>query len=57
METIQDLKYYTVTTDLQELKKEREEAELGELDDEDLQPYLGKLTLTFFLFEALLKGV
>jgi len=42
METIVDLKYYFVTKDLVELKKERMEAELGELDDEDLVPYLGR---------------
>merc|ERR1719433_2446164 len=42
METIQDLKYYFVTLDMAELKKERLEAELGEMDDEDLEAYLGR---------------
>merc|ERR1719446_333750 len=42
METIQDLKYYTITTDLQELKTQWAEAELGELDDEDYEVYLGR---------------
>jgi len=42
METIKDLKYYTVTGDLAELKKEWAEAELGELDDEDFQLYLNR---------------
>merc|ERR550534_351497 len=42
MDTIQDLKYYTVTTDLADLKKQWMEAELGELDDEDYELYLGR---------------
>jgi TonB family protein len=42
MDTIKDLKYYTVTGDLAELKKEWFEAELGELDDEDFQLYLNR---------------
>merc|ERR1719471_1945861 len=42
MDTIQDLKYYTVTSDLAELKKQWLEAELGELDDEDYELYLGR---------------
>jgi len=42
MDTIKDLKYYTVTTDLADLKKQWMEAELGELDDEDYELYLGR---------------
>merc|ERR1719168_312427 len=42
MDTIKDLKYYTVTSDLAELKKQWLEAELGELDDEDYEIYLGR---------------
>merc|ERR1719483_1794496 len=42
MDTIKDLKYYSVTTDLAELKKQWMEAELGELDDEDYELYLGR---------------
>jgi len=42
MDTIKDLKYYTVTTNLQELKSEWEEADLGPLDDEDFELYLGR---------------
>jgi len=42
MESIKLLKYYTVTLDLVELKKEWFEAELGELDDEDFEIYLGR---------------
>merc|ERR1719189_925747 len=42
MDTIKDLKYYTVTNDLAELKKQWLEAELGELDDEDYEVYLGR---------------
>merc|ERR1719367_2387585 len=42
MDTIKDLKYYVVTTDLAELKKQWMEAELGELDDEDYELYLGR---------------
>merc|ERR1719483_1604280 len=42
MDTIQERKYYFVTKDLGELKKAWEEAELGELDDEDFQIYLGR---------------
>merc|ERR1719293_270467 len=42
MDTIKDLKYYFVTTDLADLKKQWMEAELGELDDEDFQLYLGR---------------
>merc|ERR1719499_2783956 len=42
MDTIKDLKYYTVTNDLAELKKQWLEAELGELDDEDYELYLGR---------------
>merc|ERR1719487_2435039 len=42
METIKERKYYTVTQDIKALKKLWEEAELGELDDEDFQSYLGR---------------
>lgn len=42
METIKERQYYTVTQDIQTLKKLWEEAELGELDDEDFQGYLGR---------------
>merc|ERR1719242_1806323 len=42
MDTIKDLKYYFVTTDLADLKKQWMEAELGELDDEDYELYLGR---------------
>merc|ERR1719483_530387 len=42
MDTIKDLKYYSVTTDLAELKKQWMEAELGELDDEHYELYLGR---------------
>merc|ERR1740116_224419 len=42
MDTIKERKYYFVTKDLGELKKAWEEAELGELDDEDFQIYLGR---------------
>merc|ERR1740129_2187250 len=42
MDTIKERKYYYVTKDLAELKKAWEEAELGELDDEDFQIYLGR---------------
>jgi len=42
MDTIKDLKYYNVTTNLQELKTEWEEADLGPLDDEDFELYLGR---------------
>merc|ERR1719394_487712 len=42
MDTIKDLKYYTVTTDLADLKKQWMEAELGERDDEDYELYLGR---------------
>merc|ERR1719373_713630 len=42
MDTIKDLKYYTVTGDLADLKKQWMEAELGELDDEDYEIYLGR---------------
>jgi len=42
METVQERKYYTITTNLAELKKEWEEAELGELDDDDFKLYLGR---------------
>merc|ERR1719300_1929012 len=42
MDTIKDLKYYTVTTDLADLKKQWMEAELGELDEEDYELYLGR---------------
>eukprot|EP00493_Phyllostaurus_siculus_P015144 UN15378 len=41
MDTIKERKYYFVTKDLGELKKAWEEAELGELDDEDFQILLG----------------
>jgi len=42
MDSIKDLKFYFVTEDLAELKREWAEAELGELDDEDFQVYLGR---------------
>jgi len=42
MDTIKDLKYYTVTSDLAELKKQWLECELGELDDEDYEIYLSR---------------
>merc|ERR1719173_68012 len=42
MDTIKDLKYYFVTTDLADLKKQWMDAELGELDDEDYELYLGR---------------
>merc|ERR1719300_188126 len=42
MDAIKDLKYYFVTTDLADLKKQWMEAELGELDDEDYELYLGR---------------
>jgi len=42
MDTIRERKYYNITTDLSELKKEWYEAELGELDDEDFQLYLDR---------------
>jgi len=42
MDTIKERKMYFVTEDLVELKKEWYEAELGELDDEDFQLYLGR---------------
>merc|ERR1719492_740258 len=42
MDTIKERKYYFVTKDLGQLKKAWEEAELGELDDEDYQLYLGR---------------
>merc|ERR1719450_1055983 len=42
MDTIKERKYYFVTKDLAELKAGWEEAELGELDDEDFQIYLGR---------------
>merc|ERR1719510_1649758 len=42
MDTIKERKYYFVTKDLGQLKKAWEEAELGELDDEDYQIYLGR---------------
>lgn len=43
METIQERKFYVVTKDLAELKKMWFEAELGELDDEDFELYLGRV--------------
>merc|ERR1711881_530775 len=42
MDTIKELSFYFVTKDLNELKAQWEEAELGELDDEDFQTYLGR---------------
>merc|ERR1719483_522581 len=42
MDTIQERKYYFVTKNMKELKKAWFEAELGELDDEDFQLYLGR---------------
>merc|ERR1719420_779504 len=42
MDTIKERKYYFVTKDLAELKKAWTEAELGELDDEDFELYLGR---------------
>merc|ERR1719354_674262 len=42
MDTIKERKYYFVTKNMKELKKAWEEAELGELDDEDFQLYLGR---------------
>merc|ERR1719190_170860 len=42
MDTIKERQYYFVTKDMAELKKMWAEAELGELDDEDFQTYLGR---------------
>merc|ERR1719428_2145696 len=42
MDSIKERKMYKVTTDLAELKREWYEAELGELDDEDFETYLGR---------------
>jgi len=42
MDTVKEQKFYIVTTDLTELKREWYEAELGELDDEEFQSYLGR---------------
>merc|ERR1740123_1349572 len=42
IDTIQERKQYFVTTDIAKLKAEWEEAELGPLDDEDFQLYLGR---------------
>jgi len=43
MDTIKERKFYVVTSDLAELKKEWFEAELGQLDDEDFEGYLGRV--------------
>jgi len=42
MDTIKERQYYFITTSLVDLKKAWYEAELGELDDEDFQTYLGR---------------
>jgi len=51
METIQERKNYTITTDLAHLKKEWYEAELGPLDDEDFINYLGRQVYGFDIEE------
>merc|ERR1719499_2417666 len=42
MDTIKERQYYFITTSMGQLKKAWEEAELGELDDEDFEIYLGR---------------
>merc|ERR1712167_332859 len=43
MESIKERKYYTVTKDIDDLKTQWYGAELGELDDEDFESYLGRI--------------
>merc|ERR1719273_96876 len=51
MDSIKERKFYKVTSDLAELKKEWYAAELGELDDEDFELYLGRAVKTIDIEE------